>query len=226
VDGEPAWPSAASAAQRDLGQRVAAAAHKLHRAPVIPERVHGVADEMFILRERLESLGRTRPALAGRIDRVLIGCERIAATLQTSGICGIHRDFYPDQLLVSGGRTYLLDLDLHCAGDPALDYGNYIGHLVERSLRLTGRPDAYAEAQAELEDRFAATCGHRDGRSAARGYTTLTLARLICISSIIADRQPFTELILESCEARIAAGARCPAVECNGISAAEHQSGS
>lgn len=207
VDGEPAWPSAGSAAQRDLGQRVAAAAHKLHRASAIPKRVHGVADELSILRERLRALGRLRPALAGRIDRVLTGCERIAATLLSGPACGIHRDFYPDQLLVNGGRTYLLDLDLHCAGDPALDYGNYIGHLMEHSLRLTGRPDAYAEAEAELEDRFAGTKGHHDGRSAVRGYTTLTLVRLICISSIIADRQPFTELILESCEARLAAGA-------------------
>ena len=33
----------------------------------------------------------------------------------------IHRDFYPDQVLVDGARVYLLDLDLYSLGEPPLD---------------------------------------------------------------------------------------------------------
>jgi hypothetical protein len=210
VGGQPAWPSAAGTAQRALVRRIADAVHKLHRTQARPNRAHGVTDELSILRERLGALARLRPSLASRIDRVLTGCARVAETLLPRATCGIHRDFYPDQLLVDDDRVYLLDLDLYCAGDPALDYGNYIGHLMEHSLRLTGRPDAYAEAQAELEDRFAAAWSARDGRTAVRGYATLTLVRHIDISTRIADRQPFTELILESCETRLEAASATP----------------
>lgn len=200
VNGEPAWPAAES--QRELGRRVAAAAHKLHCAPLRPSRAHGVEDELAILHERLGALARQRPLLAARIDRVLHGCQRVAAALSERPVRPIHRDFYADQLLLDGDRTHVLDLDLFCAGDPALDYGNFIGHLVERSLRLTGRADAYQDAQAELENRFDQSWG-AGGCRAVRAYTTLTLARHIDISARIEARQPFTGLLLEECEARL-----------------------
>jgi hypothetical protein len=81
VGGQPAWPSACRA-QRSAHwvRRVAAAVHKLHSSGA-SDRAHGVTDELSILRERLGALARLRPSLASRIDRVLTGCARLAATL-------------------------------------------------------------------------------------------------------------------------------------------------
>jgi hypothetical protein len=74
---------------------------------------------------------------------------------------------------------------------------------VERSVRLTGQPDAYADVQAELESRFDDAWRSPAGHQAVRAYTTLTLARHIDISARIEARQPFTELLLATCEARL-----------------------
>src|SRR2546426_9353652 len=38
-------------------------------------------------------------------------------------------------VIVNGERLFLLDFDLYCEGDPALDIGNFLGHITEQSLR-------------------------------------------------------------------------------------------
>ncbi|MBI5865823.1 MAG: phosphotransferase, partial [Planctomycetes bacterium] len=42
----------------------------------------------------------------------------------------IHRDFYEKQLIWAGRLAHLLDLDTLCAGDPALDIGNFMGNML------------------------------------------------------------------------------------------------
>ena len=192
-----------------LATRVAEAAHKLHRTSAVPERRHGIEDEIQILRERLGTLAEARPKLADRLHRVLRSCERLGASLPDPCACGIHRDFYPDQLLVDGDRIFLLDFDLFCAGDPALDIGNFIGHLIEDSLRRYGNADALAIRQQQIEEHFASRYG-RSGLIAIRTYTTLTLARHISISTQFSSRRPFTDAILELCEERLLASTLTP----------------
>jgi hypothetical protein len=191
-----------------LAGRVAEAAHKLHRAGVAPSRPHTIADELGILHERLALVAEEQPRWAGRIERILAACDRLGWAIPETGICGIHRDLYADQIVVDGPRLYLLDLDLYCAGDPALDIGNFAGHLIELGLRALGSPGALRACRATLEARYAALAGDA-ARPAIDAYTTLTLARHIAISRRIAERRPFTPALIELCERRLA-GARVP----------------
>lgn len=191
-----------------LLRRVATAVHKLHRSSAPPlRRPHGVTDELRILRERLPLVARAEPRWEQRIQRVLGACERLGGAIVESPPTGIHRDFYPDQVLVDGERLYLLDLDLYCEGDPALDVGNFLGHIEEHSLRSLGDPAALADREEALEERFLELS--RDVSSeAVRAYTTLTLARHVHISTLFEDRRRFTGALLELCEERLGVPSR------------------
>ncbi|PSN10215.1 hypothetical protein C7271_26345, partial [filamentous cyanobacterium CCP5] len=111
----------------------------------------------------------------------------------------IHRDFYPDQILVDHNRLWLVDLDLGCLGDPALDMGNFIAHMIEQSLRLLGDPAAM-QAQAVALQRTYGALADADFSGRIEFYTLLSLVRHLHISDRILDRRPHTEAILSLCE--------------------------
>ena len=183
-----------------VGARVADALHKLHHAPVAPGRAHTVTDELAILFDRLARLTRERPGWTGRLERLAEACARAAAGLEAGVSALIHRDFYPDQVMVAGDRLHLLDFDLCAVGDPALDAGNFVGHLVEQALRQHGDAGALDEPAAALVDRFAA----RAGRAAAvQVYATLTLARHAWLSTQLPGRHATTAMLLDLCEQRL-----------------------
>jgi aminoglycoside phosphotransferase (APT) family kinase protein len=149
-------------------------------------------------------VAQLRPDLEQRIMRVLDNCDGLGASLPEAARCGIHRDFYPAQVIVKGRRLFLIDFDLYCLGDPALDAGNFIGHLTEESLRAFGDARALADREAALEHRFVELNGEKV-RPNVRAYATLTLARHIYLSTQFEARRPFTERLLELVEARLAA---------------------
>ncbi len=195
-----------------LAQRIAEAAHKLHQAGIPPKRRHRMADELRILHERLPMVAQLYPHLPRRLERVLEACENLGAATPEPQLRGIHRDFYPDQVIVDGHRLYLLDLDLYCEGDSGLDIGNFIGHITEQSLHTLGSPDALADREVALEERFVELSGEAT-RAAVRSYTTLTLVRHIYISTQFAERRPFTEALLELCEQRLSTVGRTLAIK-------------
>jgi Phosphotransferase enzyme family len=196
-----------------LAERIAEAAHKLHRAGIAPRRRHTMADELRILHERLPALARERPHWARRLERLLDACDRLGAATAPGAFRGVHRDFYADHVLVDGPRLYLLDFDLYCEGDPGLDIGNFLGHLTEQSLRTLGGPDAMADREGALEERFVELAG-AGVRAAVRAYALLTLVRHVALSTQLPERRPFTATLLEVCEQRLCRYARgTPALE-------------
>lgn len=221
VPGVPAGPLLLADGGPELAGRVAEAAHRLHTAGVPSARSHTMADELRILRGRFAALADGRPGWAARLDRLLGGCERLAGRVPAAKLCGIHRDFYPGQVLADGPRLYLLDFDLYCLGDSALDVGNFLGHLTEQSLRSLGRPDGLRECEEALEERFLRLDGAWR-RLSVRAYATLTLARHVSISNQFPDRRAFTERILELCEVRLAdAGLLPPAHDAVAVAAGD-----
>ncbi|PYI87357.1 MAG: hypothetical protein DME26_06370 [Verrucomicrobia bacterium] len=185
-----------------LARRCAEAIHKLHTAGVPTERTHSMADEMRILHEHLPRVAETRPELGSRITRLLEACDRLGAAVPTPRQCGIHRDFYPEQVMVDGARLYLLDFDLYCQGDPALDVGNFLGHLIEISLRYFGDAQASVDRKRAMEERFVELAG-ASTRPAIKAYTLLTLVRHIYLSSQFPERKALTEPLLALCEQRL-----------------------
>jgi hypothetical protein len=185
-----------------LARRVADAIHKLHRATLLPDRAHTMADELRILHECLPPVAQKNPNWRGRIERILHACDKLGASVTASKPCGIHRDFYPAQVIVNESRLHLIDFDLYCLGDPALDAGNFIGHVTEESTRLFGDPGVMRGQEEAMEERFVELSGNTT-RAAVRAYATLTLARHIFLSTQFPERTLFTGRLMELCEQRL-----------------------
>jgi aminoglycoside phosphotransferase (APT) family kinase protein len=185
-----------------LARRVAGAAAKLHRAGVPTERRHLMEDELRILHDCLPRVVQQHPEWETRIPALLSACVHLGESVPAPALAGIHRDFYPQQIVLAGERLYLLDFDLYCSGDPALDLGNFIGHVAEEALRSRGSISALAEVERALEDRFCELSGDQV-RAAVRAYALLTLVRHIYLSAILPGRAAITEALLEHCEQRL-----------------------
>ena len=182
--------------------RIAHALAKLHREGPVPDRRHMLADELALLHDRVPRVGETHPHLALRVDRVLEACDEIASKLTKTRLRPLHRDFYPGNVLVSDRHITLLDLDLYALGDPALDAGNFIAHLIEQGLRERGEAAAFMGPIRAFEDTFTRLEG-ADIRTAIWAYTTFTLVRHLYISTRIESRRTSTEAILILCEQRL-----------------------
>ena len=243
VPGVPATELLPTPAGVPLASCIATLAHKLHQTPISTPKTHTLADELHILHERLPLVAQQHPQWEARIAQILNTSDTLTQNsplhlppsphlpLHSSthppcrALTLIHRDFYADQVLVDRNRLWLVDLDLCCQGDPALDIGNFIAHITEQSLRQMGNPAAMAEREAALREAFIeaqlSSIRRSDSgtqpldpdvragvqanplRWAIELYTALTLVRHIHISTGIAARRPYTEAILTLCETRI-----------------------
>ena len=164
-----------------------------------PTRRWTLEDELDMLHNRLEKAAEARPAWAERIRALIPATRRLARRLPTTAPTGIHRDCYADQILVDGERLTWLDLDLFCLGDPALDVGNFVAHLMEDALRHHGSLHALQAHQQALTDGFRQDAPHVD-MTAIEGWTLLSLARHIQLSTQFDDRHTTTLPLLEYCE--------------------------
>ena len=172
----------------------------LHRLPSGAAPSWTIEDELAVLDERLAALGRVRPDLAHRADRLLDACHSAARRLPSGPVCGIHRDFYPEQVLVGAGQLHLVDLDLYSRGDPALDVGNFKAHLIEAAIRETGDAGGYARLVQAFERHYLAAMPET-APDAIAIFTFLSLTRLVQISTVITDRRHATNAILAAAEA-------------------------
>ena len=194
-----------------ISQKVAHVAHKLHQANIPPHRRHTMADELAILQQKLPQVREDYPHWQPRLKSLLEKCNILGENTPEHRVCGIHRDFYFDQIIVDRGfnkaeaqsdRFYLLDLDLYCEGNPSLDIGNFIGHITEYSLRSLGNIDALQDREIALQKEFIKLSEEKDSR-AITAYTTLTLVRHIYLSNQFPDRRSYTEALLNLCEERL-----------------------
>lgn len=185
-----------------LARRAAEAIHKLHRLSPPTDRTHTVDDEIRILRDQLSRLSQRHPRWRARLSCLLDGCISLAALIPTPPRCGIHRDFYPEQVLVDGERLYLIDLDLYSHGDPALDVGNFVAHVEDYSLRRFADASHLADRTEMMIERYL-QLSHGTTREVIHVWTTLSLARLVAISELFAERRPFTPALLDLCERRL-----------------------
>lgn len=202
IDGETTTQFLQKPTGIQIAEAAARALHKLNTCGPVPQRQHTIRDELGILQDRLGKAAQQFPVWSRRINAVSDACIKLAAALPPNDPCPIHRDFYPDNLLVASEGLYLLDLDLYTLGNPALDAGNFIGHITEYSLRTLHDPDGLLPFETAFVDTYVALTGSHI-RKSIDIYKTLTLARHIQISSLFPDRRLFTEAILTCCEQRL-----------------------
>lgn len=190
-----------SLAAEPLMVRAAEAAYKLHRTAAPLSRQHTVRDELDILRRQLGAVSAAQPHYGARLERILVACEALTESLPDLSDATLHRDFYPEQLLVDGERLYLVDLDLYARGDPALDVGNFAAHLREHALRVLGDPDALTGLERTFTAHYCTLAGVSPQRVDA--YATLSLARHIAISHRLPARRRLTGTLLALTEAQL-----------------------
>ena len=206
VFGLPGFEAMAMADGHLTARRIGAALARFHDQAPLGDRQHHLGDEVDARALRLSAVAARLPLLADRIAAVT-STAALSADRTGGPVRGLHRDFYPDQVLVNGEEIHLLDLDLHAAGDPALDLGNFLAHLTEYDLRhgQRGRP-LYRQAGGFVS-------GYRDAGGAADPatielYETLTLARHVALSTQLPNRLHTTEPLLRMVEQRLAVAAR------------------
>lgn len=182
----------------DVAARIAVSLFEFHQLPVATTRTHNWGDELRILEEQLGATAQEIPSLAPRLTR-LLRLLAVACPSSPTRACLIHRDFYPDHVLIEGTRTWFIDLDLCCAGDPAIDVGNFAAHLYELGLRypacapeLRTAAHCFVERYLELADESL--------RDPVQYATWVSLARHIALSRRLPGRQGATERLLEMCE--------------------------
>jgi thiamine kinase-like enzyme len=185
-----------------LSSRIAEIAHKIHTINIPPHRSHTMNDELKILHDKIPLVWEKNPQWQKRLERILKECNHLGNSLIENQTCGIHRDFYPEQVIVNNQRLYLIDLDLYCQGNPALDIGNFIAHIQEYSLRVFGNDRYLQKLETAIIKRFTQLTND-EFKGAIEIYITLTLVRHIYISTLFLERAVFTESILNLCEQRL-----------------------
>ncbi len=183
----------------DLAERIATALAKLHAASLPTARRHTLNDELRILQKRFAQTAADHPELSSPLQTLFGECQRVAHAIPPCRETGIHRDFYADQVLIADDRIYLLDLDLYASGDPALDAGNFVGHLVEQGIRCPQDADRLGERAQDFTDWFVSTSGGSE--ETVDSYKFLTLARHVALSTVIPGRSHTTQQLLEWCSA-------------------------
>jgi hypothetical protein len=121
--------------------------------------VFGTRDEFEVLATWRAKVLRAGATLPARWNEACAALERRAAALppQTLGLC--HRDLHDRQVHSDGNGVTLLDFDLLCRADVALDPGNLSAHLHWRALQ--GLHGADAASACALEEAFLAGLGRR-----------------------------------------------------------------
>ncbi|MFT3691071.1 phosphotransferase [Paenirhodobacter sp.] len=168
--------------------------HALPLAATQPRRNWTLHQEAAVLEKALADAATARPACGPALRAIGRALAARLAPLTEAPTTGIHRDFYPDQVIIDAGTTWLLDLDLFAAGDPMIDVGNFVAHLQEYGLRRWGTTDAL-EAQAAA---FLRAYAQRLPVDAARFrlFRDMSLARHLWISLRIPERRPGFDALL------------------------------
>ncbi len=193
----------------DACRLAARALGKLHASAVRPDRTHSVADELAILEKAFARARQARPDLHAEIAEIEAACAVAASVLPGFSTTLIHRDYYPDQLLVDGPRVVILDLDLAGAGDPHLDAGNFLAHLTEHGLRHHDEGDALAACERVFQETWLELQPGAD-RGALETWRTLALARHIGLSTQLPGRAHTTNALVQLCQSRLALATPAP----------------
>jgi hypothetical protein len=197
-----------------LGSGIADSLIRLHRAPVSTGRTWNVDDEMETLRDRLLALRERQPQHHLAVTKLQRRLMEIAEPLhQRSTRAIVHRDFYHDQVLVAAGTCCVVDLDLVADGDPALDVGNFVGHLVELAWRGVVQAERAMQLAGSFVQAYQALAPGCMPESTIVRYAYLTLGRLVEIAAHHEDRLPFVPVLLFNLQERLSSGARSLTLE-------------
>jgi len=94
-----------------------------------------IQDELAVLDERARRFKLVMPALPRHWQRDRGQLEQVAVNLPPVVKGLAHRDLHDGQFIIAGQRISLLDFDLLCCADVALDAGNLLAHMQLREFQ-------------------------------------------------------------------------------------------
>lgn len=172
---------------------------KLHTIDTEGLSPYTATDEMESFGRRFETATGLYPRLTGPFEEVVRHLERRLAEIESGydPVC-THRDFHDKQILCSASRTTLLDCDNLALADPALDYGNFLAHLILRRMQA---PE-YAEDIGNGTKTFANSYGIADPdfKSRARWWMAASLVRLAALYSLRPRWRSLSPRLLEEAD--------------------------
>jgi hypothetical protein len=156
----------------------------LHRSSIPVGATRTLAGELDGVRATVDAIAPMAPALAAALHRSLRAVGDLAS--DAPGPLGVaHGDFDASQVLFGGSTASLVDFDTVCLAEPALDLGQFTGHLaasVRKAIDAVGAsPNGGDDLSAGFLREYVRVNGIGDpdallARVAA--YRTLTLTRL------------------------------------------------
>ncbi|MGI3212338.1 phosphotransferase [Roseovarius tibetensis] len=188
--------------------RTGAALAALHRVGPADTRRWTMADELAVLSRALDEAGKARPDLAPAMRVISQNAAEQVAAIGEGPVCGIHRDFYFDQVIVEGDRIWIVDLDLYACGDPAIDVGNFLAHLDELGLRHHADPHAFDRQKAAFREGYGAASGPADPERVAV-LQAVSLARHVHLGMRLPGRSHTVEPILGHAATELGAKEKC-----------------
>ncbi len=186
----------------DAGLALATLQHSAGLRHAVGARRWTLNDELRVLEQGFHQVAVRYPAWQGRLTALLNACNALAARLSGTPQRVLHRDFYPDQVLVNTDNPRhltLLDFDLCCIGPAALDAGNYLAHVSELALRQHGELRAFALHESAFCEAWLSVCEDVNAAD-VQMFRALSLARHIFLSTRFSARTHTTAPLLDSCE--------------------------
>jgi ABC-type multidrug transport system fused ATPase/permease subunit len=161
--------------------RIAAA---LHQSSIPVGAPRTLAEEIDGVRAAVDDLAPLAPVLAASLHRHLGAVGDLA--LDPPGPLGVaHGDLDPSQVLFDGPTTSLVDFDTVCLAEPALDLGQFTGHLAVAVRKAQDAAEVTHDGGEDLGSAFLCEYLRLSGSSdpdlllaRVAAYRTVALARL------------------------------------------------
>lgn len=117
-------------------------------------------DELLVLDERARRFLLCMPSLPGGWQAGRERLETASINLPPARLGLTHRDLHDGQFIIAGSTVSLLDFDLICYSDLALDAGNLLAHMKLRTLQ--GRQEGDISALTVCSKAFLLGLGRQD----------------------------------------------------------------
>ncbi len=138
-------------AQKEHLRQVARTLAKLHKCPILPDKLSKVRDHLLRCHPKHEFLSLACPELAPSIDYIVEQAYRIEANFGDIELTPLHGDFHLGQVHLENGCVWLIDFDALSYGDPAADLGNIMVFLKDKARK---NPEINALIKAFLDEYF------------------------------------------------------------------------
>jgi hypothetical protein len=180
-----------------------AALQKLHRAALKDLLPYTIEQALTGLKGLAFETAQIYPVLQETIESVRRQLETGAPKLEEKEFAPVHRDFYDKQLLTGETQTTLLDTDTLALGDPALDAGNFLAHLILRGKQHSLPEKAVGQAKGNFLEAYnshKSSAFEKNVEKRIAWWEAAALLRLACLYSLRPRWKKLARPLLEQSE--------------------------